>query len=260
MKKINRNDVEEIYDSLRKIYEKMKMINRFSKLSDLYMTYGWFTEDFIHVLYDGLNLPSKIGTIDLHQTYDLIPNSKVIIGTGRLVEQKRFDLLIQVARLAKDKNLNWSFLIAGQGRLGSKLMKMAQNLEVDEHIKFIGFTENVLPIMKSGDIFVLSSDAEGMSNALREAMSVGLPCIATDVFGVDELFEEGRCGIKIKCGDHEAIYSALYKLFSDEKLRTEISANAIDKIKNDFSMDLMINNFEALLKRLLAKKGIEIEV
>ena len=64
----------------------------------------WFPKNFIHVVYDGVDFPSDLRKTDLHSEFDLIPKSKVVIGAGRLVEQKRFDLLIDVAHRAKKDN------------------------------------------------------------------------------------------------------------------------------------------------------------
>jgi glycosyltransferase involved in cell wall biosynthesis len=217
-------------------------------LKTLYDGYGWFSEEFVKVVYDGLTLPESIPTIDLHKQFKLKKASKVIIGTGRLAKQKRFDLLIKVAVKAKKNSKNWSIIVAGTGDLEKNLNAEAKKNAVDHMIKFIGFTDDVLSLMKSSDLFVLSSDSEGMSNALREAMAVGLPCVSTDVYGVEELFGDNENGIMVKRGDYESIYLAINSIFNNSELDNRLSMNAAELIKSSFTMSRMIDQVVELLQ------------
>ena len=193
-------------------------------------------------------MPDNVMKIDLHKEFNLKPDSKVILSAGRLAEQKRFDLIIEVAAMAKSQNHNWSFIIAGIGRLEKELNKMAIDRGVDDIIKFIGFRDDVLTLMKSANLFVLPSDSEGMSNALREAMGVGLPCIATDVFGVEELFQDGKSGLMVEKGDSKAIFNAIINIFSNEELRISLLENGTKLIKESFTMERMIDEVEKLFE------------
>lgn len=191
--------------------------------------------------------------INLHKEFDLKPDSKVIIGTGRLEKRKRFDLLIEVAVMAKNQKSNWSILVAGTGKLEMKLKKMATDFGVDHIIKFVGFRNDVLTLMNSADLFVLSSDYEGMSNALREAMAVGKACVATNVFGVDELFQNGKSGLMVNKRDSAAIYNAIENIFSNPNMKSNMEKNATDLIKSVFTMEKMIDNIEQLFIQQLEK-------
>ncbi len=230
------------------------IITNTNSIKKLYESYNWFSKDFIHVIYDGLVLPDKLSKIDLHKEFDLIPGSKVIIGTGRLAEQKRFDLLIKVGALAKKQDLNWSIIIAGTGRMEKELQRMAVESGVEDIIKFIGFRDDVLTLMHSADLFVLSSDSEGMSNALREAMAVGKACVATDVYGVEELFQNNAAGLMVKKGDHELLFDGIKKVLSNENIKKTLEKNARKRIKEDFTVELMIENLENLFQEYLNKK------
>lgn len=230
------------------------MITNTKSIKELYESYGWFDKDFIRVVYDGLQLPEKVEVLDLHNEFNLPEGSKVIVGTGRLSEQKRFDLLIKVAEMAKQNKLNWSFVIAGTGRLEGDLVKMAKNHGVEDTVKFVGFRSNVLAIMNSADLFVLSSDSEGMSNALREAMAVGKACVATSVFGVSELFQDGKSGLQVKKGDAKGIYTAIQQIFKSPDLKKSLEQNASDLIKNAFTMHQMIDRIESIFREKLEGK------
>ena len=231
------------------------IITNTRSIKQLYDSYGWFSNEFIHVVWDGLALPEEIKKIDLHEEFGLTVGSKVIVGTGRLANQKRFDLLIKVAEIAKQNKRNWSFVIVGTGDLENELKALAKKKGVDHIIKFIGFRDDVLSIMKSANLFVLSSDSEGMSNALREAMAVGLPCVATNVFGVEELFGHDNNGLSVKKGDYKSIYDAINKIFENSELEIRLRDNAAELIRTSFTINRMIDQIEALfLKQLDVKK------
>ncbi len=229
------------------------IITNTRSIKELYEGYGWFRHDFIHVVYDGLTLPDQLPQIDLHAEFKLKKDSKVIMGTGRLAEQKRFDLLIEAAKIARKENQNWSFIIAGTGDLLQSLQRNAKKQGVDDMIKFIGFREDVLALMNSSDLFVLSSDSEGMSNALREAMGVGRACVATEVFGVSELFQDGKYGIMVERGNAEAIFRAIKSIFSDAKLKSNLENNAAELIRTSFTMSTMIDRVERLFQEQIEK-------
>ena len=110
--------------------------------------------------------------------------------------------------------------------------------------------------MKSSDLFVLSSDSEGMSNALREAMAVGKACVATDVFGVSELFQEGESGIMVEKGNAVNIFNAIKEVFSNPKLKLRIEKNGAKLIKNSFSMQKMVDHVEKIFENQLAKSKL----
>ena len=231
------------------------IITNTKSIKELYESYNWFKKDFVHVVYDGLKIPDNLMKIDLNKEFNLKPDSRVIIGTGRLAEQKRFDLLVEVAVMAKNQNHNWSIIVAGTGKLRNKLNEMANDLSVNDIIKFVGFRDDVLTLMNSADLFVLSSDSEGMSNALKEAMGVGKACVATDVFGVDELFQNGKSGLMVKRGDAQATFEAIDAILFNLKLKNELEKNAADLIKTKFTMASMINQVENLFIQQLGKKG-----
>ena len=224
------------------------IITNTKSIKSLYDGFGWFPQNFIHVVYDGVDVPVDPGKIDLHAEFDLNPDSKIVIGTGRIVEQKRFDILIDVALMAKKENQLLSFIVVGEGDLKPKLIARAAELGVEDMVRFIGFREDVLSIMNSSEVFVLTSDSEGMSNALREAMGLGLPCVATDVFGVSELFQNGRSGIKVAKGDASAIFNAIKSVISDPKLKKGMEKAAVEHIRSNFTIKGMIDHLERIFQ------------
>jgi len=224
-------------------------------IKKLYEGYGCFPPNFIHVVYDGPEIINPPKKKDLHRELGLTENRKIIITAGRLEQQKRFDLLVDVAKLAKDKLYNWSIIVVGEGKLEYELKSKAALLQVSDIIRFIGFRTDVLDLYYSSDLFIMSSDSEGMSNSLREAMTLGLPCISTDVYGVDELFEDGRNGISVPKGDANALFQAIVDLFSDSEKSKELGENARKRISSTFNTNLMIKQVEEIFLNQLNSRS-----
>ena len=230
------------------------IITNTNSIKEYYSDFGWFSDDFIKVVYDGLILAGDVSKIDLHKEFGLKPNSPVIISTGRLVEQKRFDLLVEVAAIIKQKGLDWQIVVVGKGRLENDLRKYADRLEVSDFVKFVGFRDDVLSLVNSADIFVLSSDYEGMSNSLREAMAVGTACVATDVFGVDELFQKGKSGIMVNQGDATQLFEAIEQLIHNPELKNKIERNSAELLRTSFTMDQMVDHIEQIFQNQISRK------
>lgn len=119
-----------------------------------------------------------------------------------------------------------SHYIYGEGELEEDLSALAGELGLADRVHFEGFREDVYEEMRDAEQFVMSSDFEGLSNALMEAMQMGLACISTDCTGSDELIEDGRDGLIVPVGDAEAMARAMCQLAEDPDLRRQIGRAA----------------------------------
>jgi glycosyltransferase involved in cell wall biosynthesis len=119
---------------------------------------------------------------------------------------------------------------------------------------FVGGTNDVVSQLNSFDIFVLPSLAEGMSNALLEAMSVGLPCIATRVGGNPELVEGGSSGLLFGAGDAGMLATQLKSVALDRLYRRHLGSNARKRVEDCFSLHRMLSNYTQLYEEAMEKK------
>lgn len=221
-------------------------------IKSIYENFGWFPDHFIHLIYNGVELPAEVDDIDLHSTYNLPDKCKIIFSAGRLDYQKGFDILIEVARLAKEQNLNWHILVAGEGKLMSELHALTIQKGVSEFINFIGFSNNIPALLKACDVFVLPSRYEGMPNALLEAMAMGKASVATNVNGAPELVEHGKSGFLVDPDDPEKIFKKLKELLTDKPIRVSMEKEALSRVKNNFTFDKMSDELEQLFKKQIA--------
>lgn len=157
-------------------------------------------------------------------------NMKVfeIVSVGRLEPQKNFAFLINAFKQFHDKYSNSTLTIYGEGQLRNNLENQIKFLALEEAVALPGNQKNVIELIAAKSVFVLSSDYEGMSNALMEAMAVGLPCISTDcpIGGSSELIQDHVNGLLISVGNSEELLQALVELYEDHELRIRLGNKA----------------------------------
>ena len=133
-----------------------------------------------------------------------------IVAMGRLCEQKNFELLIRSFSIVSDENAGLILDIFGEGPSREALGQLIEELGKREQIKLCGWTTDVAKTMREADLFVMSSDFEGMPNALQEAMTCGVPCISTDCpTGPSDLIRNNETGILVPVKDAYALSKAI---------------------------------------------------
>lgn len=147
-----------------------------------------------------------------------------IVTVGRLAKQKNQKLLIEA--FSKINNNEIVLEIYGSGGLKEELYNYALKLNVADRVIFKGNVKNVHECIKDAKAFVLSSDFEGLSNALLEAMMMGLPCISTKCAGSDEVIQNGKNGLLVELGDVDNLALAINRVIDDTKLSEFLSENA----------------------------------
>ena len=175
-----------------------------------------------------------------------------IIFIGRLSKQKDPELLVKAAAgLSSDLIKQIEILIIGSGPKAGQLHKL---VEENKNL-VVNFFDNVsrnqaMEMLKNSDIFVLSTNWEGFPYSILEAMSAGLPVVATDVGGINEAVDSSS-GILIKRGDVIGLQQALTKLITDKNLRRQMGESARQIAENKFSLPKMLVETENLYKSLL---------
>ncbi|MDD6994914.1 MAG: glycosyltransferase family 4 protein [Candidatus Borkfalkiaceae bacterium] len=161
-----------------------------------------------------------------------------IVTCGRLTEQKNHKLLIDSFNMIKE-DCSDNLLIYGDGPLKDKLKNYLSDLKLNDRIFLMGRTENVITSIKDARIFVLSSNYEGMPNALMEAMALGIPCISTDCpcGGPRMIINNKENGLLVNCNNVDDLSSALKLLLADENLSKTIGKNAREAATRMFASD-----------------------
>ncbi|MBI3012002.1 MAG: glycosyltransferase [Elusimicrobia bacterium] len=175
----------------------------------------------------------------------------VLGAMGRLHRQKGIDIFLQAAKKIAEKVPRCRFLIAGDGPEKENLERLTRSLGLESQVTFCGWVKESLEFISLLDVFVLTSRWEGMPNVVLEAMALNKPVVSTNVGGAEDLIEDGKEGILIPSEDPDACSSAALKLYQDPVLKTKLSQNGSQKIRQRFGMDSMIRSYRSLYESLL---------
>jgi glycosyltransferase involved in cell wall biosynthesis len=119
-------------------------------------------------------------------------------------------------------------------------------------VRFAGFQADVRPFLEAATVFVLPSTVEGLSNALLEAMAVGLPAVATRVGGTEDVVIDGRTALLVPPHDPEALAEALTALLTAPERAREMGREARDRVVERYSLGLVASTYLALYRELVA--------
>jgi glycosyltransferase involved in cell wall biosynthesis len=180
--------------------------------------------------------------------------ARPVVGTvGRLEDRKGQDQLL-VALQGLQASLNGlapQGIIVGDGPLRERLEGQARELGLQDAVRFTGTVGDVRPLLAAMDVFVLPSWAEGMSNALMEAMAATRPVVATAVGGNPEIVADDRTGVLVPPGDAGAIASALRALLGDAERADRLARAGRDFVSERFGARARVAELERLYEERL---------
>ncbi|HSP87361.1 MAG TPA: glycosyltransferase [Ignavibacteriaceae bacterium] len=169
-----------------------------------------------------------------------IKEDEILIAiVGRLEVDKRIDKAINIFKKIISKNYKAHLLVIGDGKLETKLKNLANELNLSQHIEFLGFVKNASDYFYLFDVILFTSDWEGMPVTIWEAMANKVPVVAPDVGGFKEILEENNCGLIYKPNDLNEAEIKLENLIEDYALRKQLGENGKRAIDEKFN----VNNF-----------------
>jgi glycosyltransferase involved in cell wall biosynthesis len=176
----------------------------------------------------------------------------VVLFVGRLEPVKGSDVLLRAWSRLVGQNPARSLLLAlvGDGSERDRLIRLSQELDIASSVRFVGLSDRVIDWLHGADLFVLPSRSEGLSNALLEAMSCGLPTVATAVGGTPEVIEDGTNGLLVPANDDGALADALLCLIENPDLARRLGNAARKTIGGRYSMEATVDRYIELYKRL----------
>jgi GalNAc-alpha-(1->4)-GalNAc-alpha-(1->3)-diNAcBac-PP-undecaprenol alpha-1,4-N-acetyl-D-galactosaminyltransferase len=176
------------------------------------------------------------------------PSHKVLLSVGRLVSQKRTDLIIDAFAQLAPMFPNWVLHLVGDGPLrGTLQVKIDSTGLPPERICLLGRSNDPWVLMAQADAFVLASDYEGFPNALLEAVALGLPSVSTDCGGgVQDISEQGTVVRLVPTGDSAQLQLALSEVMSDPDLRLRLGRDAATSVRRRFSLETVLVLWDAL--------------
>lgn len=151
-----------------------------------------------------------------------------IVTCGRLEEQKNHKMLINAFELVLKKHPDAKLMIYGEGKLRSDLTELIKSKGIEQNVLLCGNSNNVPEVLSKAEIFVLSSDYEGMPNALMEALAAGVPCISTDCpcGGPKSLITDKVNGRLISTKNEQQLANVLVELLDNKEMATGLGTEA----------------------------------
>jgi len=184
----------------------------------------------IFVLHNGIDI-AKFNVIK--SSHRNSKKNQVVIGiVCRLEPQKGIIYLLLAMRIILAKFPNAKLEIVGDGSLFRELVEYSKNLGISNSVKFFGKFADVIPFYKRMDVFVLPSLYEGFGIVLLEAMASGLPIVATNVDGINEVVVDGESGILIPPKNPEAIADAVLKIIENDQLSERLILRGYERAKS----------------------------
>jgi glycosyltransferase involved in cell wall biosynthesis len=212
----------------------------------------------VKVIYNGINIsrlnPDHQGVERVRQKIGVPQGGKVVGMMARMFPPKNHALFLQTAALIGRVAPQTRFALLGDGPLRAHLEELSRKLGLDSEMVFLGEQQDVGTYLSAFDIAVLTSDTEGCSNSLLEAMALGIPVIATNVGGNREVVRDGESGLLVPSGNAEALAKAIITLLENPKLAKSMGEQARQRAITEFSLERMVNQYQSLYQETLAEK------
>lgn len=179
------------------------------------------------------------------------------LSIGRFEPPKDYETMLwaftKVSRMYPHAHL----LIAGDGSLRSKIQTLAHELGITQNVSFLGIRTDVPDLMNAADAFVMASLWEGMPVVLLEAHSVGLPVVATDVGGINEVVLHRKTGYLVPPRNHEALAQAMFQMMNLPNGEIQkMKMLARQHVEINFSLDRIVDIWESIYRNLMEQKRL----
>jgi glycosyltransferase involved in cell wall biosynthesis len=187
--------------------------------------------------------------VDAHAAFWLPKGAPIVGNVAALAAHKGQRYLVAAAAGVVRELPDTRFLIIGEGELREQLERQIHGLGLDRHVVLTGFRGDVLGLVKSLDVFVMSSITEGLGSAILEAMACGRPVVATRAGGIPEAVDHEVTGIIVPPQDEHALSAAMLRLLRSPRLRDQFGQAGRQRVIDSFSVDRLVQGTADVYER-----------
>ena len=214
----------------------------------------------ITIITNGINtLPvtplSEAEKVSLRQSLRVGTSDLLLLTVARLQPQKGHTYLLDAIPRILQAVPQALFVFAGDGPLCEELQAKAHALSVEHAVRFIGVYTEIPQLLQTADVFVLPSLWEGLPVAMLEAMLAGIPVVASQVEGVEEVIQNDENGLLVPPGDPEALSRALIQLLQDRSAQEKLGAAGKATVEKEYTAERMCRSYEELFTNRLSLTG-----
>jgi len=200
------------------------------------LRYKIVKQDKIVVIKNGVKVNEKN-----HYLSKIMNEKFIILNVNRFNYQKNPELVLKIGeRLKSDYEIEFEILVLGNGDDYNKIEEEINKKGLGDNIKLLGNVEDIENYYKRADCFVSTSRWEGLSLAVLEAMSFGIPVIATNVVGNMDLIKHKHNGFLFELDKTNDACKYMEMIYKDKDLRKRISENAFNTVKNEYNLENMV--------------------
>jgi glycosyltransferase involved in cell wall biosynthesis len=199
--------------------------------------------------------PDREGSARLRESLGIPSEAFLVVTVARLAPVKNLGLLLYAIRRVRESRQSARLLIVGDGPERDSLRETATRIGIADSVALPGERDDIADCLGISNLYVNCSVHEGISLAILEAFSAGLPVIATAVGGNRELIEHGRNGILVPDGDPDRLAAEIVRLMDDAPERRRLGIAGARKAETEYSFDAMVNSYETLYRSAEEKRG-----
>lgn len=223
-------------------------VNRFSRI-----------KSHFKVVYNGIDFKrfekEKVNILKIKKDIGIIGFKHVIGMVASLSDHKDHETLLNAVPMVLQTYPESCFLFIGDGRQREKLESKVRRLGLNENVYFLGYRNDIDQVIQILDIAVLQTNSdvhlEGLSNAILEAMTVGVPVVASEGGGTNEIIKNNITGVLVKSKRPEETAKAIIDLLGDKETAKKISDRAKIYVRQMFNLQRYVNNYEKIYRELI---------
>jgi glycosyltransferase involved in cell wall biosynthesis len=212
----------------------------------------------VDVVHDGIDVDKvqRLPAIDIHVEFWLPHGVPVMANVGALVAHKGQKHLLDAIPLVMHEVPDAHLVIFGEGELRQALEKQVKDLHLEKAVRLPGFREDVLSLVKSADLFVMSSLTEGLGSAVLDAMAMGMAVVGTRAGGIPEAVVHRHTGLLVPTGEPAPLAAAIVRLLKDPLLRAQYGQAGRARVEERFGVDKLVDGTLAVYRNILEHRPL----
>ena len=217
---------------------------------------SWRSRAREYVVPNGIPAPEPVPSgrrAEVRAELGVADDDVVVLMVARLSRQKAHDVMLDAIARADRPNLR--LVVVGDGKRREELEALVAERGLEKAVTFLGLRRDVPRLLAGGDVFALSSVHEGVPISVIEAMTAGLPVVATDVGALRDQVTEGVDGFLVPSGDAEGLAERLARLADDPALRAELGRRAQERARAEFTVENTAAAFTEMVESVARRRA-----
>lgn len=215
----------------------------------------------IVTVHEGIDVDriARLEPASVHAEFWLPTLAPVIGNIGALVPHKGQRHFIDAAAIVVREVPDARFVILGEGELREALEHQIRHLHLERHVFLPGFRADVLALLKGFDVFVMSSETEGLGTSILDAMACGKPVVGTRAGGIPEVVEDGVTGFVVPTHDPKSMARAIIGLLQDPERRARLGQAGLARVRERFTVERMVQETRRVYEKVVKEPRLQAE-